>query len=230
MFTVKKPVIIVMLVLLLVFTGYINHNLTKQASSRVSSDYQKHEEMELARETQGDDLVPTLSEGKEEAEFEKDEEEKGDIDDFEILSSDKKDVDVLTKEAEENISETISGEKSMNSKNYFIEQRLSRDKLRAGLIDRLNEIVNNENSSQEMITDAQKRIMEIGDISENELAIEGLIKSKGFEEALVFITDKDAKVVVETDELVEQDIVQILEIVLNETDFDASNVNIIKKN
>lgn len=227
MFTIKKPAIIAVLVLLLVFTGYINHNLTKQASSRVSSDYQKYEEMELAKETEGNDnnLVPALSEGNEETESEEE------IDELEILDSDgKENIDVLTTDTEENISETISSGKSMSSKNYFIEQRLSRDKLRAGLIDRLNEIVNNENSSQEMITDAQKRIMEIGDISENELTIEGLIKSKGFDESLVFLTDKDAKVVVGTDELVEQDIVQILEIVLDQTDFDASNVNIMKKN
>lgn len=221
MFSIKRPVIIVLLIILLVFTGYINHNLTKQASSRVSSDYQEYEEMELAKETQAEDnrLVPTISEGEE-------------IDDFEILDSESTDVenvDEILTEGEENISETISSEKSLASKNYFIEQRLSRDKQRASTIDRLNEIVNNENSSQEMITEAQKKIIEVGDISEKELTIEGLIKAKGFEEALVFLTNNNAKVVVETKELTEQDVVQILEIVVNETDLDAVNVKIMKK-
>ncbi len=45
----------------------------------------------------------------------------------------------------------------MQSKNYFIEQRLARDKLRASLIDRINEIVNNENTSDETRTEAQKK-------------------------------------------------------------------------
>lgn len=219
MITMKKPAIIAVLVLLLVLTGYINHNLTKQASSRVSGDYQEYEEMELAKEIQSNNNpIPAISEGEE-------------TEDIEILDSEKaENVDELITETEESISETISNEKSMTSKNYFIEQRLSRDKLRAGLIDRLNEIINNENSSQEMVTEAQKKIMKIGDISEKELTMEGLIKAKGFEEALVFLTENDAKVVVGTDELTEQDVVQILEIVLNETDLDASNVNIMKKN
>lgn len=220
MFTIKKPAIIIVLVLLLVITGYVNHNLTKQAAARVSSDYQNYEEMELAKESQSDDsnLIPALSEGEE-------------IDDFEILDSDSAEsLDDMILEAEEEISQTISSEDRLISKNYFIEQRLSRDKLRAGLIDRLNAIVNNENSSQEMITEAQKKIMEIGDISEKELTIEGLIKAKGFEEALVFLTADDAKIVVGKEELTEQDVVKILEIVLSETDLDAENVNIMKKN
>lgn len=219
MITIKKPAIIIVLVILLVITGYINHNLTKQASSRVPSDYQDYEE-KLVKENQLDDnvLLPTISEGEE-------------IDDIEILDSDSdENLNNILEETENNIAETISSNENLISKNYFIEQRLSRDKLRAGLIDRLNEIVNNENSSQEMITEAQKKIMELGDISEKELKIEGLIKAKGFEEALVFLTADDIKVVVGKEDLTDQDVVKILEIVLSETDLDAEDVNIMKKN
>lgn len=219
MFTIKKPAIIIILVLLLVLTGYINHNLTKQASARVSSDYQNYEESELAKELQSDEsLVPALSEDEE-------------MDDFEIIDSESSSsLDDMITETEEEISQAISSEERLISKNYFIEQRLSRDKLRASLIDRLNAIVNNENSSQQMIDEAQKKIIEIGNLSEKELTIEGLIKAKGFEEALVFLTENDAKIVVGKEELTEQDVVKILEIVLSETDLDAENVNIMKKN
>lgn len=227
MFTVKRPAIVVMLILLLVLTGYVNHNLTKRASSRVSSEYQQYEEMELAKEKQAEnDLVAAISEGKED-ELEiidsKDEkEEEGD----EANSA----VDELVESTEGDISETISSEQNLQSKNYFVEQRLSRDKLRANLVDRLNEIVNNENSSQEMVTDAQKKIMKIGELSEKELTIEGLIKAKGFNEALVFLTETDAKIVVDADQLTEQDVIKILDIVINETDLDASNIKIMEKN
>lgn len=223
MFTVKRPVIVFMLILLLVLTGYINHNLTKRASSRVSREYQEYEERELAKEKQSDnDLVPAISEGKDE--------------EVEIIDSEDKEedeannVDGLVQDTEDDISETISNQENLKSKNYFVEQRLSRDKLRAGLVDRLNEIVNNDNSSQEMVTEAQRKIMQIGEIAEKELTIEGLIKAKGFNDALVFLTEKDAKVVVDVKELTEQDVVKILDIVINETDLDAANVKIMKKN
>lgn len=222
MFTVKRPVIVFMLILLLVLTGYINHNLTKRASSRVSREYQEYEERELAKEKQSDkDLVPAISGGKDE--------------EVEIIDSEDKEedeannVDGLVQDTEDDISETISNQENLKSKNYFVEQRLSRDKLRAGLVDRLNEIVNNDNSSQEMVTEAQRKIMQIGEIAEKELTIEGLIKAKGFNDALVFLTEKDAKVVVDVKDLTEQDVVKILDIVINETDLDAANVKIMKK-
>lgn len=220
MLSIKKPAMIFVLIVLLIFTGYINHNLTKQALSKVSNDYQKHEEMELAKGNYLDDkdLIPAISEGDE-----KDEMEILDTKNFE-------DIEEMTKNTEENIQEAINREDSLRSKNYYIEQRLSRDKLRAGLIDRLNEIVNNDNTNEEMRTEAQKKIMKIGELSEKELVVEGLIKAKGFDDVLIFLTDESAKVVVSTEELNEQDVVKILDVVMTETDLEASNIKIMKKN
>lgn len=220
MFTMKKPAIILVLIVLLVFTGYINHNLTQQALRKASTDYQKHEEMEMAKGIDVDDkeLVEAISEGNNK-------------EDIEILDTiDNEDIDEITEEVHNTIGKTISKEDSLRSKNYFIEQRLARDKLRAGLIDRLNEIVNNDNTNDEMRVDAQKKIMKIGDVSEKELTIEGLVRAKGFEEVLAFLTDKNVKIIVFKDELSEQDIVKILDIVMGETDLDASNIKIMKKN
>ena len=220
MFTMKKPAIILVLIVLLVFTGYINHNLTQQALRKASTDYQKHEELEMAKGIDVDDkeLVEAISEGN-------------DKEDIEILDTiDNEDIDEITEEVHNTIGKTISKEDSLRSKNYFIEQRLARDKLRAGLIDRLNEIVNNDNTNDEMRVDAQKKIMKIGDVSEKELTIEGLVRAKGFEEVLAFLTDENVKIIVFKDELSEQDIVKILDIVMGETDLDASNIKIMKKN
>lgn len=221
MFTMKKPVIILVLVVLLVFLGYANHNLTKQSMLKASNDYQRHEEMEITEKIDEDDdkdLVETISEGESE-------------EDIEVIDTkNEKEVDGLMDETNNAIETTMSKEDSLKSKNYFIEQRLSRDKLRGGLVDRLNEIVNNANTNNEIKSDAQKKIMRLGDISEKELIIEGLTKAKGFEEVLVLLTDENAKIVVFKDELTEQDTVKILDIVMGETDLNASNIKIMKKN
>ena len=222
MFTMKKPAIIVVLIALLVFTGYINHNLTLKANSRVASDYQKYEEMEMAKNLEFDEkeLVEALSKG----------EEKENLDDMEIIDTiEGKEIDEISQETNEVIGENIGKEVSLQSKNYFVEQRLARDKLRASLIDRLNEIVNSENTTEEMRNEAQTKIINIGDLSEKELTIEGLVKAKGFEDALVFLTDESVKVVVSKEELSEQDVVKILDIVMGETNLDASNIKIMKK-
>lgn len=219
MFSMKKPAIIVLLLILLVFTVFLNHNLTKQALSRVSNDYQKYEEMELAREFYDEEkgFVATISEGNDDNEIE-------------ILDTNKfENIEEMSKYTDDSIEETISSEDSLMSSNYYIEQRLSRDKLRANLIDRLNEIVNNDNTSDEMRNEAQKKIMDIGEVSQKELLIEGLVKAKGFDDVLVFLTEENARIVVSADELTEQDIAKILEVVITETGLDASNIKIMEK-
>lgn len=94
------------------------------------------------------DLVEAISEGGD-----------GDEVDIEILDTIEggKNLGDITQETNKIIGQEISRETSMQSKNYFIEQRLARDKLRASLIDRINEIVNNENTSDETRTEAQKK-------------------------------------------------------------------------
>jgi stage III sporulation protein AH len=101
--------------------------------------------------------------------------------------------------------------------------------MRAGLIDKLNDIVNNEKTKAETRDEAQKEIMRIGALSENELYIEGLIKAKGFDDALVFLKEDSAKVVVSAKELTEQDVVKILEIIKSETNLDSDKIKIMKK-
>ncbi|HLR34349.1 MAG TPA: SpoIIIAH-like family protein [Tissierellales bacterium] len=230
MFTIKKPAIIIVLTLLLVLTGYINHKLTQQSLLKASNDYQNHEETEMANKLDPDEkeLVETLSEGDEK----KKEKEKGKDKKSQLEVVDSKgdeNVSSLTEKADSNIEATISGKSSLGSQNYFIEHRLSRDKLRANLIDKLNEVVNNDKTDNEVRKEAQKEIIRLGNVSEKELHIEGLIKAKGFDDVLVFLKEEEARIVVSTNELTEQDVVKILEIVRSETELDTNQVKVMKK-
>jgi stage III sporulation protein AH len=212
MFKIKRPAIIGMLLILLVFTGYLNYQLTQQALLSASNEYQLHEELEMANNMGHDYTVSN--------------EDK----DIEIVDSVavSDDIEEVISASNSELSEVMNTEVNLN-RNYFVEYRLSRDKLRAGMIDRLDDIVDNTQTADEVRTKAQNEIIKIGNISEKELQIEGLVKSKGFEEALVFLTDEDVKIVVSKNELTEQDMVKILEIVKSETSFDAADIKIMKK-
>ncbi|MCQ4921626.1 SpoIIIAH-like family protein [Tissierella carlieri] len=211
MFKIKRPAIIGLLVVLLVFTGYLNHQLTQQAQRKSSKDYQNHELIELAKnEKYQEDVETGMTE-------------------LNIDPAEEVDIIDSTKTEENDALETMYTEASKNIKNYFVEYRLSRDKLRASLVDRLDIIVNNKNTSEDVRKEAQMEIMKLGNNSEKELQIEGLIKGKGFDDAIVFLTDKDIKIVVSSAELTEQDMVKILDIVKSETDYDNNNIKIMKK-
>ena len=55
MFKIKRPVFIG-LVVLLIFTSYLNYYFTQQAQIKSSRDYQKHELEEMARNLEIRDL------------------------------------------------------------------------------------------------------------------------------------------------------------------------------
>ncbi len=219
MFKIKRPAIIGILVVLLVFTGYLQHQLTQQAQLKSSKDYQNHEMLELVnKDNNNDDLV--------EDNLVEDSKEKSDL---AVDSNEEVDIIDSAKSDENQALEAMYTEASISAKNYFVEYRLSRDKLRASLVDRLDEIINNANTTEIIRSDAQKEIMEIGSNSEIELQIEGLIKAKGYDDAIVFLTNKDIKIVVSAVELEEQDMVKILDIVKSETEYETNNIKIMKK-
>lgn len=203
MFKIKRPAIIGLLLVLLIFTGYLNYQLTQQSLLSASSDYTAHEEFQLISNNIGEEM---------------------NLDKI----ADSNEVNQVIEASNTELKTVMASEESTN-RNYFVEYRLSRDKLRASMVERLNDIVSNTQTAEDVRSKAQTEIMKIGNISESELQIEGLVKSKGFEDALVFLTDKDIKVVVSKSELSEQDMVKILDIVKAETSFNADNIKIMKK-
>lgn len=213
----KKTLLITSLVFLLIIVSYINHQLNKQSFLESSNEYYKHEENELNKiEAQDNNtVVETTSENitKEQSSN---------------LNSDN-DVSKLSNKTDNTIEKTISLEQNRKSENYFVEYRLSRDKLRASLIERLYIIIENEKTTEEVRSIAQKEILRIGSISENELYIEGLIKGKGFEDVLVFLKENSARVIVDIKQLTEQDVMKIYEIVQSETNIEPVNIKIMKK-
>lgn len=211
MFKIKRPAIIGMLLILLVFTGYLNYQLTNQALLKASDDYQDHEEAQMTN--LGEEYINA---------------KEGDYIDIVVSGETDTDLAQVISSSNEELAEVMNTENS-SSRDYFVEFRLSRDKLRASAVDRLDDIVNNDKTADDVRTKAQEEIMIIGNISEKELQIEGLVKSKGFEEALVFLTDEDIKVVVTSNDLNEQEVVKILDIVKSETTFNSDAIKIMKK-
>lgn len=222
MFKIKRPAIIGLLLVLLIFTGYLNYQLTQQALLKASKDYKDYEvgEMKNFEDTE----VVNVKETEDVAEVPDDY-----INIVDSILPGEENVSEVISVGNSTIQDAMASDISKTNRNYFVEYRLSRDKLRANLVDRLDEIVNNTNTTEAVRTEAQEEIIKLGNISQKELEIEGLIKSKGFTEALTFIADKDIKIVVDSKELTEQDMVKILDIVKSETTFDMNNIKIMKK-
>lgn len=110
------------------------------------------------------------------------------------------------------------------TEDYFSSAKLSREQARAKNEETLMEIVNNTKMEDEMKQEAVNDLIRLTEISEMETAAETLLGAKGFENAIVTITEDSADVVVDAEGLTKQQIVQIQDIVKRKTKISVENI------
>ena len=111
--------------------------------------------------------------------------------------------------------------------NLFATYRTDRQATRDQTILYLDAIIANEASSQEAIASAEASKLEIMRNMELELVLEGLIKSLGFEDAFVTNSTENINVIVKQEVLSDDEANSILDVIVRETEKDATNVIII---
>lgn len=113
---------------------------------------------------------------------------------------------------------------SMVNNSFFEEAKLSREQTRAKNKETLTDLVNNANVSDAQKNKAMKEIMKMTAINEKETATENLLAAKGFQEAVVTISDESVDVIVNAENLTEQQIAQIADVVKRKTECDADKI------
>ena len=96
--------------------------------------------------------------------------------------------------------------------------------MRAENKETLQGIIDNANLSDEEKQSAVDQLVRMTEISEQEAAIETLMASKGFSEAVVNLDSDSADIVVKSDELTDANRAQIEDIVTRKTEIDPQNI------
>lgn len=116
------------------------------------------------------------------------------------------------------------------SGDYFDEARLEKQKSRDNAMNILKETSEKEDVSQESRDQAAASLEEIAVSGVAESRIETIVKAKGFEDCVTLISADGVNVIVKapTDGLTAADIAKIKDIVINETDMDASKIKVVE--
>lgn len=104
------------------------------------------------------------------------------------------------------------------------EAKVTREQVRAKNKESLQEIIDNDQLSDEQKKEAVDQMVRMTELSEKEAAAETLLASKGFSDAVVSLTEDSADVVIGADELSEANRAQITDIVSRKTDISAENI------
>lgn len=101
---------------------------------------------------------------------------------------------------------------------------MAREQVRAQNKETLQAIIDNTNISDEEKQDAVAQMVKMTELSEQEVAIETLMASKGFSDAVVSLTADSADIVVDSAELTDANRAQIEDIVTRKTEISPENI------
>lgn len=106
------------------------------------------------------------------------------------------------------------------SGNFFTEYRSERTSTREQEMLYLDGIIGNSSLAEETVNAAATQKMEIVDLMEKELILEGLLKAKGFEDVAVTMssTNDNVNVIVKAEELSQEDVAGIYSVLAEEVD------------
>ncbi len=136
------------------------------------------------------------------------------------------------------VSESANNEKDNSTKDidnnpkdeYFVKSKLERDSMYSQMIETYEKVLNSNNSLEMQKQTATQEIQKINDIKNSIMISENLIKTKGFENSIIFANGESISVIVEIDdELKQEQIAQIQNIISREMNAKIENIHISAK-
>lgn len=135
---------------------------------------------------------------------------------------------VLNYSLNKKVTEEPASTTTTSAVNFFDTYKTDRDSARSSQVELLNEIINSSYSTASEKATATASKTALVEKMEKELILEGLIKAKGFEDAVVTIGSSYYNVIVkDTGNLGNNEVSQILSVIQSETGASANNVKII---
>lgn len=126
-----------------------------------------------------------------------------------------------------NKSVSNNNDGTTTTSSYFQTYRTDRESTRDQEMLYYDAIIASESSSEEAIKNAEEAKLALIDQMEQELVVEGLIKSKGFADCVVTISESNVNAVVKAAELTSSEVAQIVSVIQTELSVGIENIKII---
>ena len=226
----KNQIIIYVIAIMLMTAGYLNYT-TKQGENTVqtSLDIEAKDDSRLA--DIGDATLVSSSDVV--------------VDDLNNTTNTENTTNITTNEVKEsniqnsinqvsNAEQTSSNVTSSNNNNnnnneYFTKSKLERDNMYSQMIETYEKILNSNNSLETQKQPATTEITKINQTKNSIMICENLIKTKGFENVVIFVNGESVSVIIGLPELKQEEVAQIQNIISRELNVNAENIHISSK-
>lgn len=225
-----RGVIVVTLAVMLVGIGVVNYKLSEKSAIETGKELKAYEQAQISKnedneknkKEDGIEVVDSKEENeKENKEMNKQISENGGV--SEVVEK----VNETSKE----IKNQLTSEKNMKKSTYILDMKMTREKQRNELTQQLNEMINNPSTSEKAREESSNMKLKLVKDQETELKIENLLSTKGFENALVYISEDNVNVVINQDEeLLKEDAAKVFDLVAEQANVKYENIKLMNNN
>ncbi len=229
----RNQIIIIVIALMLVTAGYLNYTANYNEATPTSTNTEEKADVASIGDAK---LVSSngVEEGiNEEALVSNEEEETEKVQETGVVGNNSEETSTNIEDnstntnINNNTNTSVTTSTTSNEiKEYFSSSRLSRETMYSQMLESYRKILENETISETQKSIAQTEIKNINDIKNKIMICENLIKTKGIEDLVIFVNEKNISVVVRIDKLEQEQIAQIQNIIEREMQTDIGNIHI----
>lgn len=225
-FIKKNQVVVAVIGLMLIAAGYLNFTNSSQINSNQlleTAALADSEQMASIGDAKLVSTVPTDTNIVDDENDKEQSEEKNNENTIKETQKENKD------EANKVDSEVQTNAEEVTTDEYFTKSRLERETMYSQMIESYQKILSNNNMSESQKSTAQKEIKRINEEKNAIMITENLIKTKGFEDLVIFINDESINAIIKSAKLKSDQIAQIQNIVTRELKAKIENIHISNK-
>lgn len=221
----KNQIIIYVIVLMLMTAGYLNYttNSEKQTSVETSMQLEANDDMKLA------DIGDATLVNSNDIVAENTTNTTNTMNTTNVTTE-------QTSQNENNNESTATATKdetletnSNNSNDYFVKSKLERDTMYSQMIETYEKVLNSTNSIETQRQSATQEIQKINETKNSIMICENLIKTKGFENSVIFVNGESISIIIGAEEIKQEEVAQIQNIIAREMKAKIENIHIATK-
>lgn len=131
----------------------------------------------------------------------------------------------------ENITNNTTTQTSstVSTDDYFAKSKLERDTMYSQMLETYENVLNSDNSLETQKQSATEEITKINNTKNSIMVCENLLKTKGFDNSVIFVNGNSISVIIGSDELTQEQIAQVQNIISREMNADIQNIHISTK-
>lgn len=220
----KNQIIVYVIALMLVTAGYLNftslnENESQETASEVNNTNQVEENTQVA--DIGDATLVNSNDVVEETNNVSNTSSVVDNSANEITSS--------TTNAQNNTNVKQTSSNVNSSDDYFAKSKLERETMYSQMLETYDKVLNSSNSLETQKQSATEEITKINETKNSIMVCENLIRTKGFENNVIFVNGESISVIIGAEELKQEEIAQIQNIISRELKAEIQNIHISTK-